>query len=206
MAPTSKAWTCEQSVCPARSASTVSIAAPTARTARCATATWAAARALQAGAARCAARAVLRVRNRCLLVANNCSLVFRKSYVSNWGAPVCVGSFGAGCASECACRNGGVCDPVSGACQCPPITSGQHCEFGCPPGSWTRAAAAPPSPFSTHSPLLVSCLCIVHCACACRQVGPALRALVRVRLLRPRARNLRATAIWILWAHYAYNS
>ncbi len=32
------------------------------------------------------------------------------------------------------CENDGECDPVTGACSCPPGVRGEHCEDGCPPG------------------------------------------------------------------------
>ncbi len=44
------------------------------------------------------------------------------------------GTYGAGCNSICVCENDATCDPVNGACICPPGVRGQHCEDGCPPG------------------------------------------------------------------------
>lgn len=39
-------------------------------------------------------------------------------------------TFGKNCSSPCSCQNGGTCDPVAGACRCPPGVSGAHCEDG----------------------------------------------------------------------------
>ncbi len=44
------------------------------------------------------------------------------------------GTYGVGCNSICVCENDGECDPVTGACSCPPGVRGEHCEDGCPPG------------------------------------------------------------------------
>lgn len=40
------------------------------------------------------------------------------------------GRFGPSCAHMCACGHGAACDPVSGACICPPGKTGVHCEDG----------------------------------------------------------------------------
>ena len=47
-------------------------------------------------------------------------------------------TFGKNCSSACSCQNGGTCDPVTGACRCPPGVSGAHCEDGgcSPSGCW----------------------------------------------------------------------
>ena len=59
-------------------------------------------------------------------------------------------TFGKNCSSLCTCQNGGTCDPVSGACRCPPGVSGAHCEDGaCSPslgnsrGRGSRAVSYP---------------------------------------------------------------
>lgn len=38
------------------------------------------------------------------------------------------GSYGQGCAQQCQCQNGALCDHVSGACTCSPGYAGTHCE------------------------------------------------------------------------------
>ncbi|KAK2105722.1 Multiple epidermal growth factor-like domains protein 6 [Saguinus oedipus] len=39
-------------------------------------------------------------------------------------------TFGKNCSFSCSCQNGGTCDPVTGACRCPPGVSGTNCEDG----------------------------------------------------------------------------
>lgn len=39
-------------------------------------------------------------------------------------------TFGKNCSFSCSCQNGGTCDPVTGACRCPPGVGGAHCEDG----------------------------------------------------------------------------
>ena len=40
------------------------------------------------------------------------------------------GTYGANCEERCACQNEGICDPVTGACECPPGVIGDRCENG----------------------------------------------------------------------------
>lgn len=50
-------------------------------------------------------------------------------------------TFGKNCSLSCGCQNGGTCDPVTGACRCPPGVGGTRCEDGgCSP-SWNSGAS-----------------------------------------------------------------
>ncbi|MBN3287692.1 MEG11 protein, partial [Polyodon spathula] len=58
-----------------------------------------------------------------------------------WGGEDCSSScdgqhWGPACQKECACQNGGRCDPLSGACFCPHGYKGSRCEDPCPPGTY----------------------------------------------------------------------
>lgn len=44
--------------------------------------------------------------------------------------------WGPACTQQCKCENGALCDPVKGACQCPPGFIGRYCEDSCPAGSF----------------------------------------------------------------------
>lgn len=45
--------------------------------------------------------------------------------------PACPeGWFGRNCSLSCKCKNGGVCDLVTGSCRCPPGVSGEQCQDG----------------------------------------------------------------------------
>lgn len=46
--------------------------------------------------------------------------------------------WGPDCRQDCRCENGALCDPVSGACQCPPGFIGLLCEDPCPPGTFGK--------------------------------------------------------------------
>ena len=42
------------------------------------------------------------------------------------------GTYGSDCKLKCDCKNGGVCDHVTGQCKCLPGFHGQKCEQSCP--------------------------------------------------------------------------
>ncbi|CAL4125477.1 unnamed protein product, partial [Meganyctiphanes norvegica] len=44
--------------------------------------------------------------------------------------------WGMDCQHECTCRNGGICDRVSGACVCPEGYQGVSCQDLCSPGTY----------------------------------------------------------------------
>lgn len=46
--------------------------------------------------------------------------------------------WGPGCRQDCRCENGALCDPLTGACQCPPGFIGLLCEDPCPAGTHGR--------------------------------------------------------------------
>lgn len=47
-----------------------------------------------------------------------------------------MGQHGEGCSLQCDCDNGAACDPLTGACQCPPGFRGPRCTEACPLGTW----------------------------------------------------------------------
>lgn len=63
----------------------------------------------------------------CCVFSFCCAVLRQKSLLSE-PAPDCPeGRFGSGCIHPCNCT-GAPCDKVTGQCQCPAGTSGQHCE------------------------------------------------------------------------------
>lgn len=46
--------------------------------------------------------------------------------------------WGSSCSQQCKCENGALCDPVKGACQCPPGFIGRYCEEACPAGTFGK--------------------------------------------------------------------
>lgn len=47
-----------------------------------------------------------------------------------------MGTFGVDCRSQCNCRGGEPCDPITGACICEAGTTGADCEKKCPEGTF----------------------------------------------------------------------
>lgn len=61
-------------------------------------------------------------------------IFFLTAMLSHFQGPVCAqpcpfGSFGINCSQECTCRNGGLCDHISGQCQCMAGYIGERYEF-----------------------------------------------------------------------------
>ena len=46
--------------------------------------------------------------------------------------------WGSDCGQLCKCENGGLCDPVSGTCQCPAGFIGRSCKDPCPTGTFGK--------------------------------------------------------------------
>lgn len=46
--------------------------------------------------------------------------------------------WGSACRQSCKCKNGALCDPIKGTCQCPPGFVGRFCEDKCPAGNFGK--------------------------------------------------------------------
>ncbi|MEQ2162597.1 hypothetical protein GOODEAATRI_021408 [Goodea atripinnis] len=50
--------------------------------------------------------------------------------------PCPLGKYGINCSKDCSCRNGGLCDHVTGRCHCAAGFSGRRCQEDCPVGTY----------------------------------------------------------------------
>ncbi|KAF3688778.1 Multiple epidermal growth factor-like domains protein 11 [Channa argus] len=50
--------------------------------------------------------------------------------------PCPLGKYGINCSKDCSCRNGGLCDHITGQCQCAAGFSGRRCQDDCPVGTF----------------------------------------------------------------------